>query len=512
MIEGKGAAHGEGRSDGSIAISDRATLSAIARRAMVERGLEPDFTPQALKELAEIQRPEAAGEGIRDLRALLWASIDNDDSRDLDQLTVAVPLPDGHVQILVAIADVDALVHRGSAIEAHAACNTTSVYTPAVIFPMLPLALSTNLTSLNENQDRLAVVVEMVFATDGSLVSSDHYRAQVHNRAKLAYRSVGNWLAGTGPIPPPMAKVPGLDANLRMQDRVAELLARQRQLHGALSLETIEPRTLFDGDTVSELEPNWKNRATQLIEDFMIAANGVTASYLASRNFPSIRRVLKSPERWNRIVALAALSGDRLPLEPDATALESFLAHRRQVAPEKFTDLSLAVVKLIGRGEYALDLPGGKPPGHFALAVRDYTHSTAPNRRLPDLITQRLLKAALAGSPLPYSINELTELARHCTDREDDATKVERRMRKSAAALLLSRRTGDAFDAVVTGASVKGTWVRIFNPATEGRLVRGFQGLDVGDQVSVRLVHIDVERGFIDFVSGSENAKAEAKP
>jgi len=480
--------------------TDRATLAAIAHRAMIERGLEPEFPQKALQELAAIQRPADATDGVRDLRDRLWASIDNDDSRDLDQLTVAESLEAGRVRILVAVADVDALVRKESAIDGHAAHNTTSVYTPTVIFPMLPVALSTNLTSLNENQDRIAVVTDMVFEANGSLATSDHYRARVRNQAKLAYRSVGAWLAGEGATPPRSSEVPGLDANLRFQDSIAQRLADLRQRHGALSLETIEPKAVFDGDVISELEPNWKNRATQLIEDFMIAANGANATYLAAKKFPSLRRVLRSPERWDRIVKLASGLDEQLPDKPDAVALEAFLARRRKADPEKFTDLSLAVVKLIGRGEYALDLPGGEPPGHFALAVRDYTHSTAPNRRFPDLITQRLLKAAMAGAPLPYTIAELAELAKHCTEREDDATKVERRMRKSAAALLLSGRIGESFDAIVTGASDKGTWVRLFQPPTEGRLERGFQGLDVGDRVHVKLVNTDVERGFIDFV------------
>ncbi len=479
--------------------TDRATLAAIARRAMVERGLEPDFPPVALQELATIRRPAGATDHTRDLRDRLWASIDNDDSRDLDQLTVAESLEGGRVRILVAVADVDALVPKESAIDGHASRNTTSVYTPAAIFPMLPEALSTDLTSLNENQDRIAVVADIVFESDGSLATSDLYRAQVRNHAKLAYRSVAAWLNGEGAAPPQILKIPGLDENLRIQDSVARRLVEMRHRHGALSLETIEATAVFAGDALSDLEMDPKNRAKQLIEDFMIAANGATATYLESKGFPSLRRVLRSPERWDRIAALAAGSGDRLPNEPDAVALEAFLARRRKADPEKFPDLSLAVIKLIGRGEYVLDPPGGDPPGHFGLAVKDYTHSTAPNRRFPDLITQRLLKAAMSGAPLPYTMPELTELAKHCTEREDDATKVERQVRKSAAALLLSGKIGEQFDAIVTGASPKGTWVRVFQPPAEGRLESGFQGLDVGDHVHVKLVHTDVERGFIDF-------------
>jgi len=444
-------------------------------------------------------RPSGGNDSVRDMRDRLWVSIDNDDSRDLDQLTVAETLAGERIRILVAVADVDALVRRDSAIDGHALHNTTSVYTPAAIFPMLPEALSTDLTSLNEDQDRVAVVADMVFDADGSLATSDIYRARVRNHGKLAYRSVAAWLDGKGAAPPRVTGVPGLDENLRIQDGVAQRLAELRHRHGALSLETTEANAVFDGDVLSDLDLDQKDRAKQLIEDFMIAANGVTATYLESKGFPSLRRVLRSPERWDRIARLASGVGDRLPNEPDAVALDAFLVRRRKADPDKFPDLSLAVVKLIGRGEYALDPPGGEPPGHFALAVRDYTHSTAPNRRFPDLITQRLLKAAMSGAPLPYTIPELAALAKHCTEREDDATKVERRVRKSAAAMLLSGRIGESFDATVTGASPKGTWVRLFHPPIEGKLERGFQGLDVGDRVRVKLVQTDVERGFIDF-------------
>jgi exoribonuclease-2 len=479
---------------------DRSTLSAIARRAMIERGMEPDFSPAVRREVASIRGPAAAADGVRDLRELLWASIDNDDSRDLDQLTVAEPLDRGQVRAFVAIADVDALVPKDAAIDDHAARNTTSVYTTAAIFPMLPETLSTGLTSLNQDEDRLAVVVDMVFDAAGALVGSEIYRGQVRNRAKLAYRSVAAWLEGDGPAPRRLAEIPGLEANLRIQDDLAQKLATLRHRRGALSLESVEAKPVFDGDALADLVHDPKNRAKQIIEDFMIAANGVTAAFLEAKGFPSMRRILRSPERWDRLVELALRYGEQLPAQPDAVALEAFLAKRREADPERFVDLSLAVVKLIGRGEYAIDLPGGEPPGHFGLAVRDYGHSTAPNRRFPDLITQRLIKVALSRGPLPYSIPRLVELADHCTAREDDATKVERRVAKSAAALLLSGRTGETFDAVVTGASVKGTWVRITKPPVEGRLERGTAGLDVGDPVQVKLIATDVERGFIDFV------------
>jgi exoribonuclease-2 len=478
---------------------DRAELSAIAHRVMIERGMEPEFSTAARKELARIAKPAAPVDGVRDLRDLLWASIDNDDSRDLDQLTVAEPLASGQVRILVAIADVDALVRKATAIDDHASHNTTSVYTPAAIFPMLPDALSTGLTSLNEDEDRLAVVIDMVFAEDGALASSELYRAQVRNRAKLAYRSVAAWITETGPAPPRIVSVRGLDENLRVQDGLAQKLADLRHRNGALSLESIEPKAVFEGAALADLVLDRKDRAKQIIEDFMIAANGVTAAYLDAKGFPSLRRVLRSPDRWDRLVDLAARFGEELPHTPDAVALEGFLAKRRQAEPEKFPDLSLSVVKLIGRGEYAVDLPGHEPTGHFGLAVKDYAHSTAPNRRFPDLITQRLLKAAMSGAPLPYSIDQLTELAAHCTLKEDDATKVERRVAKSAAALLLSGRLGETFDAVVTGASAKGTWVRLMSPPVEGRVERGEAGLDVGDQTRVTLIHTDVEQGFVDF-------------
>ena len=479
--------------------SDRATLAAIARRAMVAGGLEPDFPAPAQHELAAIGGPAVVAEGVRDLRDRLWASIDNDDSRDLDQLTVAESLPGGQVRILVAVADVDAVVHKGSALDGHAARNTTSVYTPAAIFPMLPERLSTDLTSLNEDRDRIAIVADLVFAADGTLVTTDLDRACVRNRAKLAYRSVAAWLAGVGPAPQRIQETPGLDANLRLQDRVAQQLVALRYQRGALRLETLEARAVFHGDNLADLDLEQQNRAQQLIEEFMIAANTATATYLAAKNLPSLRRVLRSPERWSRIVQLAVGLGDRLPEAPDAAALEAFLVRRRTAAPEKFPDLSLAVVKLIGRGEYVLDRPGGTAPGHFGLAVKDYAHSTAPNRRFPDLITQRLLKTAMVGTPLPYTLPELTDLAQHCTAQEDAANKIERRVRKSAAALLLAVRIGESFDAIVTGAADKGTWVRVFRPPTEGRLERGDQGLNVGDRVRVKLIHTDVERGFIDF-------------
>ncbi|MEO8740007.1 MAG: RNB domain-containing ribonuclease [Casimicrobiaceae bacterium] len=487
-------------------VPNQVDLRRIARRAMLQRSLLPDFSPAVLAETNAIAHAATeTGTTIRDLRDLLWCSIDNDDSRDLDQLSVAQPMAGGAVQILVAVADVAATVKQHSATDGHAQTNTTSVYTAAEIFPMLPEKLSTDLTSLGEGQERLAIVIEMAVGVDGAVAESDVYRARVCNRAKLAYNGVAAWLDGAAPAPPRIVAVPGLDEQLRIQDRVAQAMKGLRHQYGALSLETIEARAVFDGEVLTDLRPEEKNRAKELIEDFMIAANGVTAKYLDGKSFPSLRRVLPPPARWDRLVALAAALGERLPPDPSAVALEGFLAKRRQADAAGFPDISLSVVKLLGRGEYALVLPGQPTEGHFGLAVKDYTHSTAPNRRFPDLVTQRLLKAALAGKPVPYANDELSALARHCTEQEDNAAKVERQVSKSAAALLLASRIGQQFDAIVTGASAKGTWARIAQPAAEGRIVRGFGGIDVGDRVRVRLVGTDVEHGFIDF------ARVEAK-
>jgi VacB/RNase II family 3'-5' exoribonuclease len=476
-------------------------LTSIARRAMLEQGLEPDFSAAAAQQLRTIgQAAMESGPQIRDLRALLWCSIDNDDSRDLDQLSVAEPPSRGAVRILVAIADVDVTVAAGSPIDAHARTNTTTVYTAAQIFPMLPERLSTDLTSLAQDQDRLSVVIDMTIAADGAVAASDIYRAVVRNRAKLAYDSVAAWLLGAGPLPAGVARVSGMEQQLRIQDSVAQALERVRHEQGALVLSTSEARAVYDGGVLADLKPDEDNRAKELIEYFMIAANGVVAQYLERRGSSSLRRVLRAPQRWGRIVELARGLGERLPAAPDAHALSAFLVKRRQVAPAQFPDLSLSIVKLLGAGEYVLKRPGQPAEGHFGLAVADYTHATAPNRRFPDVITQRLLKAALAGRTAPYGDEELRSLAAHCTEQEGNAAKVERQVRKSAAAMLLESRIGEQFDALVTGASEKGVWVRIRQPVAEGRLVKGFEGSDVGDALRVQLTRTDVERGYIDFI------------
>ena len=479
----------------------RSILQRIAQRVMLEKGLLPEFSGEALSELDKILVPATIdGELVRDLRNLLWASIDNDDSRDLDQLTVAEAMHGDEVKVLIAVADVDSIVKSRSAIDDHAQHNTTSVYTAAEIFPMLPEKLSTNLTSLNFNEDRPAIVIEMVIGLDGSLKASDIYRAHVRNHAKLAYNSVAAWLEGKEIVPEAITAVNGLAENLRMQDRVAQSMKNLRHVHGALSFETVEARPIFDGDEIRDLEVEKRNRAKDIIEDFMVGANGVTARYLSSKKFPSIRRIVRTPKRWERIVELADEHGSKLPNTPDSRVLEEFLTKEKAADPVRFPDLSLSIIKLMGAGEYVAELPGDTiSPGHFGLAVRDYTHSTAPNRRYIDLITQRLLKAAIAGETLPYSNNELEVLAKHCTEGEDAANKVERQVSKSAAAILLESRIGERFDAIVTGAAPKGTWVRILHPPIEGKLVYGFEGIDVGHRIQVQLIHTDVEQGFIDF-------------
>lgn len=475
-------------------------LKEIARRAMIEHDLLPEFSAAALQQLNAISGMAAVSKSaIRDLQERLWSSIDNDDSRDLDQLTVAETTANGAIKILVAVADVDSLVSAGTAIDDHAASNTTSVYTAAQIFPMLPEKLSTDLTSLNEGVDRLAMVIEMTVETNGEITASDIYQAWVLNHAKLTYDRVAGWLDGLSPAPEKLQAVDGLKAQLRMQDQAAQALRQVRRAHGALSLESSEARPVFKEETLTDLRSDEKNRAKELIEDFMIAANGVVAKFLHTNGRASLRRVLRSPERWARIVAMATAHGEQLPSEPDAVALNRFLSARREADPKGFPDLSLSVIKLLGAGEYSVELPQQKTAGHFGLAVQQYTHSTAPNRRFPDLITQRLLKAVLRGEPPPYSAEQLQVLATRCNDQERNAAKVERQVRKAASAMLLSKRIGERFNGIVTGASAKGTWVRIKHPVAEGKVVRGADGLDVGDIVTVQLLRVDIDRGFIDF-------------
>jgi VacB/RNase II family 3'-5' exoribonuclease len=474
-------------------------LQAVAKEIMRERGFDPDFPPPVQKQLADLRAhpPQiASGKDVRDLRNLLWSSIDNDTSRDLDQIEVAERQPDGDVKVLVGIADVDAFVPKQTPIDQHAARETTTVYAGVRNFPMLPEELSTGKTSLLENQDCLSVVIEFLVDAGGHVTSSNVYRALVHNHAQLQYNSVGAWLEG-GTAPPKVAASADLQAQLRLQDEVAQKLKNQRFENGALSLQTDELRPLILNDQVVDMQKQQKNHATELIEDFMIAANGVVARML--EKVSSLRRVVKQPERWDRIVQLAATHGEKLPPDPDSKALNDLLLKRKAADPDHFADLSLAVIKLIGPGEYVLERPGDPSPGHFGLAVQDYTHSTAPNRRFPDVVTQRLIKAMLAGQPNPYSDSELTDIAANCTQKEDAARKVEREMSKRLAAVAMQNRIGAIFDAIITGVTPKGTFVRALQPHVDGLLAQGAQGLDVGDKLRVKLIRTDVQHGFIDF-------------
>ena len=475
----------------------RFDLRAAARQAMLDNGFIPDVPADVLAEVARATDPTSEAAGVRDLRNLPWSSIDNDDTCDLDQLEVAELLDDGTVRLRVAIADVDGSVVCGSATDRFAAANATSVYTGIETFPMLPARLSTDVTSLGQSADRPSVVVELLVATDGSVTSHDVYLARVENHAKLAYSTVGAWLDGSGALP--AVATEEIEAQLRLQDQAAQRLRALRAAAGALELDTVEAQSVVLPDGGVAVELVRRTRASDLIEDFMIAANIVIAQFLDEHRVSSIRRIVRTPERWSRIVALAAKFGETLPAEASSSALETFLAKQRAADPEHYADLSLAVVKLIGPGEYALHAPGTPDQGHFGLAAHDYTHSTAPNRRFADLVTQRLLKAVLAGTPAPYADDELAAIARHCTEREDAARKVERQVRKQTAADSLAGRIGKSFDAIVTGVNQNGTFVRVLAPPVEGRVVRGEQGLDVGEKVRVTLLTVDPARGFIDF-------------
>ena len=475
-------------------------LRRIARAAVAEAGFEPDFPAEAERELEGLGRAApTAGPGVEDLRELLWSSIDNRESRDLDQVEYAERRPGGY-RLLVGIADVDAFVPKGSAVDRHAATNTVSVYTPAEVFPMLPPRLSNDLTSLVEGEDRLAVVTELFVSEGGEARCERAHRALVRNRAKLDYDTAGAWLEGRGPAPAHFAKVEGLEEQVRLHDEVAGALKELRRRCGALELERDELVPVLDAEgRVTRLEGRRHNRAQGIIESVMIAANTSIAELLERNGTPSLRRVVRAPERWPRLVETAASFGERLPPEPDPRALSDFMARRRAAAPQDYAELSLSVLKMLGPGDYLVEAPGLDQEGHFGLAVNDYTHSTAPNRRFPDLVTQRCLKAVAAGAPAPYTREELEEIAGRCNLMESAARKVERRMRKSAAAALLSAHVGETFDAVVTGAKSKGTFARILRPPADGRVVRGWRGLDVGDRVRVRLISTDASRGFIDF-------------
>ena len=479
-------------------------LVVAAHAAMIEHGFQPDYPAGTDTELAAIQaQPEPpAPAGIQDLRSLLWSSIDNDTSKDLDQIEWAEQLPDGRIRVLIGVADVDARVAEGTIIDGHARAETTSVYTGVKVFPMLPAELSEGITSLNENEDRVAMVIEFLVDAAGTASDGKAYRALVRNRAQLAYNAVGSWLEGTAPAPPKVAANAELAAQVKLQDTAAQRMVGGRFQHGALDLETIETRPVMLADQAIEIVRLAKNRATSLIEEFMVAANGVIARTFEAANVASIRRIVRTPKRWDRIVELAQGLGTTLPAEPDSKALNDFLLAQKQRDPDHFPDLSLATVKLMGPGEYVLVKPNEVSPGHFGLAVQDYTHSTAPNRRFPDVVTQRLMKAWIAKTPQPswpYSDDDLNAIAVHCTLMEDNARKVEREMQKRIAAVVLAKRIGQSFPAIVTGVNHYGTFVRTLDPHVDGMVVSGGKGLDVGDKVTVKLVSTDPQRGFIDF-------------
>ena len=476
-------------------------LRAMARQAMMDAGLVPDFPPEVIHELRSLNQtipPTLEMDSIKDLRALLWSSIDNKESKDLDQVEYVERLPDGSLRILIGIADVDAFVPKESAIDHHAFVNTVSVYTPAIIFPMLPEQLSTGITSLLEGEDRLAVIIDLVMMNDGEISSKQVYRALVRNRAKLTYEEVGEWLEGRATIPDGVTKVVGLEAQISLQNEATEWLRALRRRNGALELETVESVPVLSGGEVVGLEVKRHNRAQDIIESFMVAANTSMAEYLESKGVPSLRRVVRTPERWSRIVDLARSMGENLPTKPNSRALADFLVRRRQAEPEHYPELSLSVLKLLGSGEYRVEAPGLEQEGHFGLAVHDYTHSTAPNRRYPDLVTQRSLKASIAGNDPPYTRTELEAIAERCNRMEDAARKVERTMRKAAAAVLLHKHIGEVFEGIVTGVTPKGTFARLIDPPAEGRIIEGERGLDVGDRIRVRLLSTNPERGFID--------------
>ncbi len=478
-------------------------LTARAHKEMVAAGFVPDFEPAVMQEVGAVTgRGElhvSPGPDVRDLRSLLWSSIDNPESKDLDQIEYCERLHDGNTRVVIAIADVDSLVPKGSATDKHAYTNTTSVYTGVVTYPMLPDELSFNLTSLIADADRRAIVIDLIVDKTGSVIKSDVYQGIVRNHAKLDYQMVGKWLEDGGAPPDKIAAISGLSNQLLLQSEIKELIHNQRKEQGSLYLHTLEAIPVAANGQVLDLELVEDNPARGLIENFMIVGNIAVSHFLESKQVPSIRRVVKTPERWDRIVTVAKTYGEVLPQQPDAPALAKFLLKRKDADPLHFPDLSLTIVKLLGRGEYVLDVPGQADAGHFALAIRDYTHATAPNRRYPDLIMQRLVKAIIAGKPTPYTADELNKIAMHCTEQEDAANKVERTMRKVAAAVLLSKHLGETFDGIVTGVTNGGTFVRLIKPPAEGKIIRGEKGLDVGDQVKLKLVSTDPEQAFIDF-------------
>jgi exoribonuclease-2 len=469
-------------------------LAAAAHLEMLHEGFHPDFPPGTDEQIEAIRQSPPSTQGLKDLRGLLWSSIDNDTSRDLDQIEYAEKV-DGGIRVKVGIADVSARVEIGTPIDQHAADQTVTVYTAVKNFSMLPEELSTDLTSLEPDEDRVAVVIEFLVTPSGEVGESTIYGALVRNHAQLTYRKVGAWLEGHGELD----VKPELQAQLKLQDEAAQLLREQRHRLGALDFDRQEAVPILTNSHIAGLEVAKRTRANDLIEDFMVAANSVMAMTLSRAGASSIRRVVKTPERWPRIVDLAARYGTKLPAEPDSAALNDFLKQCKAQDPVHYEDISLAVIKLMGPGIYMLLKPGDPHQGHFGLAAHDYTHSTAPNRRFSDLVTQRLIHAVMQKKTAPYTDEELDAIATNCTLKEDAARKVERTSEKRAAAVVLHNRIGEMFDGVVTGVTPKGVFVRALSLLVEGRVMRGEQGLDVGDRVRVKLIGTNPRLGFIDF-------------
>ena len=470
---------------------------------MIENGFEPEFPADVLDQLNDIKKAgePAADASIKDMRSLLWSSIDNASSRDLDQIEWAEQLDNGDIRVLVGIADVDALVYKDSPLDKHAEQNTVTVYTETKIFPMLPVELSTDMSSLNERVDRLAVVAEMTVKENGDVPESTFYRALVRNQAKGAYEDIGEWLDHGGELPEALQRTPGLKEQIELQRQAAERLHAYRQAKGALEFESIESSAVVENGEIKGIKSVEPNGARKLIENFMVAANVEMAEFLETHGSISLRRVVKTPEHWDGIVRIAAEFGEQLPDEPDQPALSAFLEKRRAADPDHFPDLSLSIIKLIGSGEYVVERPGEDSGGHFGLAVRDYAHSTAPNRRFSDIVVQRLVKAVIANQAAPYSADELEAIAQHCNDQERASRKVERKMRKVVAASVMRKHIGENFDAIVTGITPKGTFARIVRPPVDGRIEQGENGLHVGEKVNVRLLSADPGSGFIDFAA-----------
>jgi VacB/RNase II family 3'-5' exoribonuclease len=479
------------------------SLQNAANAEMIKNGFHLGFGPEVVAQVAAIRAGDLPA--ATDLKGLLWSSIDNDTSRDLDQIEWAERTPDG-IRVLVGIADVASRVEKGTPIDQHAADQTMTVYTAVHNFPMLPLELSTDLTSLNEAEPRLAHVLEYTVTPDGQRVKSSISLAVVENKAQLAYSKVGPWLEGTAEADEKVASDPALQQQLKLQDEASRALHEARVKAGALEFNRTEADPIVIDGAVHGLRTSTHNRAMDLIEELMIAANETMASTLRGAGRSCIRRVVQVPARWDRIVELVGRQGTALPATPDSKALSEFLCAKREADPDHYPDLALSIIKLMGPGQYVLAKgvvePGDAEQGHFGLAAQDYAHSTAPNRRFPDLVNQRIVKAWLEGLEPPYSDDELTVIAGHCLEREGAARKVERAMIKRVAAVALTPSIGKVFRGVVTGASPKGTYVRVFDPPVEGRIVHGEQGLDVGDTVMVKLVHTDPAHAYIDFARG----------